>query len=822
MALTRGGISKGLLVVVLVLIVGAVVLWQRCGLRGCPDVHELAGYVPDEASVVLDHDGKEIGKLYLVQRVVVPLDSLPDYVGKAFVAVEDQRFWEHHGVDWRRVPGAVLANLRAGGVEQGFSTITMQLARNVFPEKLPAQRRTIWRKLGEMRVAEEIEDVYTKKQILSMYLNQIYFGNGAWGIEAASQEYFGRPASELTLAQAALLAGLPQAPSRDNPRSDRKAAIERRNVVLQKMAEQGMITAEQAEKARDADLDLAHASGRDTAEAPYFMDAVRDVLERQLGDAIYTGGYRIYTTLDSRIQRATRGALSDQLAAIDAGRYGAYRHAHYDPEMPDSLLGGTTPYVQGSAVVMEAATGNVLAMVGGRDYEQSKYNRATQAKRQPGSAFKPFVYATAIARGYPPTYLVDDTPLTMTIDGRTWHPQNYGNSYSGRIPMREALVHSKNVATIRLAEQVGLPNVISTAHTLGLSEDIPAYPSIVLGSVDVPLIEMVCAYAAFATLGERPEPRYVTRVEDRNGNVVWQQPVQSRQVLDASIAFVLNTMLEDVVNRGTATAVRAVGYRGTAAGKTGTTNDGTDAWFLGYTPRLVAGVWIGMDDPSRIVPGATGGELAAPVWGRIMARTGAGGEDWTPPPGVVAETVDEAGNVISEGCIPQGAVRREYFLQGTVAAGSSCYPAYYVDEYGDTVPYGTGQDEEGWWQRLKDRFFGGDSSDSSRLAELRSRADSLQRPDTANPADRRPGRDSLPPPWDTATPPPRPRADTTRSPQPPQPRDSMSPERDTIPPRPDTTSPARPDTTSPARPDTTFRPAATTTSSGRPPRHGAG
>lgn len=781
MALERGGILKVVVAVMAVLIIATVVLWQRCGLRGCPDVNELSGYVPDEASIVLDHDGKELGKLYLVQRVVVPLDSLPAYVGQAFVAIEDQRFWQHHGVDWRRVPGALLANLKAGGVEQGFSTITMQLARNVFPEKLPAKQRTIWRKLGEMRVAEEIEDAYTKKQILSMYLNQIYFGNGAWGIEAASQEYFGEPASKLTLSQAALLAGLPQAPSRDNPRNDRKAAIERRTVVLQKMVEQGMITQDQADKASHVDLDLARGHEKVASPAPYFMDAVRDLLERQLGDAIYTGGYRIYTTLDPRIQRATRSALDAQLVAIDAGRYGTYRHAHYDPDTPDSLLTGTTPYVQGAAIVMSAGTGDVLAMVGGRDYEQSKYNRAAQARRQPGSAFKPFVYATALARGYPPTYPVDDTPLTMTIGGRTWRPENYGHDYAGRIRMREALVHSKNVATVRLAEQVGLPNIIRTAHTLGISEDIPDYPSIVLGSVDVPLIELVSAYAAFATLGERPQPRYVTRVEDRLGNVVWRQPVRRSQVLDPAIAFVLTTMLEDVVDRGTATAVRTVGYRGTAAGKTGTTNDGTDAWFIGYTPRLVGGVWIGMDDPSPIVPGATGGGLSAPVWGRIMARIGAGSERWSAPPGVVAEPVDEAGNVVAEGCIPQGRVHEEYFLQGTASTSASCYPGSYASEYGDSLPFGTVQEEDGWWRRLKDRFFGS-SGDTTASGE---RPDSLQQIDTASSTARWRGRDSLPALRDTTPAPPRP--DTTAWQLRRLPADTAQP-ADTLRPRPDATA----------------------------------
>ncbi len=845
MSITRGGILKFFLVLVLLGIGAGVVLWERCGLRGCPDVGELSGYVPDEASVVLDRDGKELGKLYLVQRVVVPLDSLPDYVPKAFVAIEDRRFYEHHGVDWHRVPGAFIANLKAGGVSQGFSTITMQLARNLFPDKLPASERTPWRKLGEMRVAGEIEDRYSKEQILSMYLNQIYFGSGAWGIEAASQEYFGEPASELTLAQAATLAGLPQAPSRDNPRADRDRAHARRNEVLDRMAEQGMITRAEAQKAKDAKLELAKGSDRQDEQAPYFVEAVRQILEQRLGDALYTQGYRIHTTLDADAQAAATRELNQQLDAIEAGRYGTYRWARYHPDAPDSASEGGVDYLQGALVSMDAETGDVLALVGGRDFEQSKFDRATQAERQPGSAFKPFVYATAVARGYPPTFPLDDEPLSMTIDGKEWNPQNYGGEYSGRIPMREALVHSKNVATIRLAEQVGLPNVISTAHAMGIQEDIPPYPSIVLGSVGVSLMEMVSAYTAFATLGQKADPRFVTEVEDRNGAVVWREPVQRRSVIDPGVAFIVTDMLQDVVNRGTGTAVRATGFTGPAAGKTGTTNDGTNAWFIGFTPRVVTGVWIGMDEPRTIVPAATGGRLAAPVWGRMMREAGfAGGQGWSPPAGVEQQQVDSAGNVLAEGCTVQGPTRQEWFLSGTARSRGGCWGAYGdVYGYGDTLMY-TDTADEGWFQRLRQRLFGRD--EAARADSLA--RDSLRRRDRVGPpADTfgfrvdtprvdtlprdtgrirvppRPPteRDTLPFPADTTGPAPR-----RTMPPPMTPRPTM-PRPDTVPttPRPDTmrTTP-RPDTmrTTPRptapRPDTTSRPDTTA----RPPLAGDG
>ncbi len=781
MRVTRSGMLKAVLLLVVLLLAAAAFLWFRCGLRGCPDVGSLAGYVPDQASVVLDRKDREVGKLYRIERVVVPLDSLPRYVSQAFVAIEDQRFWQHHGVDWRRVPGAILANLKAGGVEQGFSTITMQLARNVFPEKLPASQRTIWRKLGEMRVAQQIEDRYDKREILGMYLNQIYFGAGAWGIEAAAEAYFGEPASQLTLAQAALLAALPVAPARYNPRRNPDGARERRDLVLQKMASQGMISRERARAARDEDLKLARRRTAREEAAPYFMDAVRQRLEDRFGDALYTGGYRIHTTLDLDIQRVAEQELKRQLDAIEAGRYGRYAHARYDADA-DSVGSGSTPYLQGSIVVLDAGDGGVLALVGGRDFDQSEYDRALQARRQVGSAFKPFVYAAALARGYPPTLAVEDTPLSLRVGNSVWAPRNYGNVYSGRIPMREALVHSKNVATVRIAERVGLEDVIGTAHSLGIDERLPPYPSVALGSIGVPLLQLVAAYAAFASLGDRPEPRFVDRVEGPDGSLVWQEPVRRDPVLDPAVAFVLTTMLQDVVDRGTATAVRATGYRGAAAGKTGTTNDGTDAWFVGYTPRLVAGIWIGLDDPATIVPGATGGALAAPVWGRVMRRIGAGGSTWSPPPGVTTLAVDTLGDVVGEGCPAYGPVHEEYFVRGTTPLSTTCTgPGYaYGDTfgaYGDTLgvygdTLGADTAEDGWWERFRRRIFGAgrDTADRARnpradSALPRAPAPSMPLPDTAPRARRDSARlDSIrrAPPPDTARarPPP---PDTTRA-----------------------------------------------------------
>lgn len=689
-----------------VLLLAFTVLWARCGVRGCPDVDELKGYLPEEASVVLDRDGEEVGKLFQVNRVIVPLDSLPEHVVEAFVAAEDRRFWDHGGIDWRRVPGAALANVRAGGVAEGFSTITMQLARNLFPDKLPAAQQTIWRKLGEMRVALDIEEEYPKRDILQMYLNQVYFGNGAWGIEAAAQEYFGGPASELTLAQAALLAGILPAPSRLNPRSNRDQAVERQDVVLRRMAEQGVITDTEAEEARAASLDLTRSRAEVDDVAPYFVEAVRQELEEVFGNELYTGGFRIHTTLDLTVQNAAQRALVNQIQAIESGRFGAFRHAVYSAAGDAEAASG---YLQGAVVTMQANTGAVLALVGGRDFDQSKYNRALQARRQPGSAFKPFVYATALARGYPPTMRLEDQPIRRVLSGgQVWEPRNYGDSYAGEVTMREALVQSKNVATVRLSEQVGLQSILRTARAMGIQGDLPQYPSVVLGSGEVRVIDMATAYAAFATLGERPQPFFVTRIEGRDGRILWSREPRRYQVIDPAVAFLVTDMLRDVVDRGTGTGVRAAGFSGPAAGKTGTTNDATDVWFVGYTPDVVSAVWIGFDEPKTIVRGATGGSMAAPVWGRVMRQVPGQGGVWTPPPGVEKRTVDQYGNVVASNCPTFGETREEWFLTGSAPLSDCQYPGGLAwDSMGgwDSMPP-PGEGDDGWFDRLRQRIFG--------------------------------------------------------------------------------------------------------------------
>jgi 1A family penicillin-binding protein len=752
-----------------VLVVTVVVLfagYHTCGFEGCPPVAEVAGFMPDEASVVVDREDREVDKLFRVHRVLVGLDSLPEHVPQAFIATEDRSFYDHRGVDARRVLGALWQNIRTRGIAEGFSTITMQVARNVFPDRLPMQEQTLNRKLGEIRVARQIERHYTKDEILELYINQIYFGSGAWGLEAAAQEYFGKSSTELTLPEAALIAGLPQAPSRLNPRENMDGAVQRRGLVLRRMVSEGYIDEAAAASAHESEPQLARSRLASPGQAAYFIEHVRRIVQDRLGDVVYTGGYRIHTTLDLDAQSVLESEMSSQLQAIEAGRYGFFPHPSYAAVMGDTaraVASARTPYLQGAAIIMDVRTGDVLALVGGRDFDDSKFNRATQASRQPGSAFKPFVYAAALQAGYPPNMILEDSPYRLVRDGQVWEPRNYDGSYAGDITMREALVRSQNIATIRLAEQVGLDRVIQSARTLGVSSDIPRFPSVAIGAAEVTLLEMVTAYATLASLGERPEPRFITHITDRNGRIVWQVAPRTHLALTADVAFLTTDLMRDVVDRGTGAAVRAAGFRHPAAGKTGTTNESTDVWFVGSTPQITTGIWIGMDEPTRIMGAATGGRLAAPVWGRVMRRVATDGGGWTPPPGVERHQVDSYGNVAAANCPTYGDLREEYFLRGSIAAAGCPGYAAYDTLYGDTLY----QDDAAWWERLRERVIRRDPADPPRdpsalpdtIILRPSPGDTIHmprpRPDTSpRPAPQDPATPARPPRPDTAAPPP--------------------------------------------------------------------
>lgn len=663
------------------------VWWAPCSLGGCAPLDQLAEYQA-EGSELLDINGQPFARLATVNRRIVSLDSLPPHVPQAFVAIEDQRFYSHGGIDFFRTMGALVSNVKSGGVAEGGSTITQQLARNLFPDWLPYTQRNVRRKILEARVARQIERTFAKDKILELYINHIYLGNGAYGIEAASRTYFGKSASELTVMEAATLAGVPQSPSQGNPKDDLERATNRRNLVLSQMVEAGYIDAATAEAAKAEQIVVTEEEAEDGPESSYFVEQVRRELESQVGTRFYTAGLKIHTTLDPVAQQAAEEELYRQLDAIESGSFGTYRHMTY----ASSRGKEGSAYLQGAVVVMDALTGEVRALVGGRNFNDSHFNRATQALRQPGSAFKPFVYATALERYRTPAHLVDDSPLKMTFTGgQVWEPKNYADSYDGTITMREALTRSKNVATVRIAQEVGLRPAIRLAGELGITSEIPDVPATALGAADVRPIELIAAYAAFANGGSRVEPHLITRVLDREGRVLWEAGPRRTQVMDPGIAFVLTSMLQDVVDRGTGTAVRAVGFQGAAAGKTGTTNDASDVWFIGYTPDLVAGVWMGLDEPATIVRGASGGTLAAPVWGRMMRKIYANRtmyDGWSTPAGVTTAEVDRVtGAAIDGSCPAQGPVITEYFVR-------SAPPQQYCPRYTYETMYPMG--DTGW------------------------------------------------------------------------------------------------------------------------------
>jgi len=657
--------------------------WQTCGFQGCPDAARLAAYRPGGAPLLLDRQGQVIATLSPDDLPEVRLRSLPAYLAAAFLAIEDRRFLEHGAVDWRRVAGAFAANLRHGGVEQGFSTITMQLARNLFPLEIPGQERTAARKLLEIRVAQQFEARFSKPEILELYLNHIYFGNGARGIEAAAWQYFRQPASRLTLAQAALLAALPKAPTHYDPRHHPDQALARRNLVLARMTAQARVAPELAAAAAREPLGVRSPPERPRTRptfARYFAEEVRRQLEERFGESLYTKPLRVWTTLDLEAQRAAEEELERQLRAIESGRLGRVAKARGgargggqgDKGSEAGEGGKSARDLQGAVVALEAASGDVLAWVGGRDYAASQFDRVSRARRQAGSAWKPFVYAAALARGIALSQPIADTPLVVPLaGGGAWEPRNYDGTFAGRVTLRQALAQSRNVPTVRLAEAVGYDRIAALAASDGITSQVPLLPSMPLGTVAVSPLELTAAYTAFASLGWQVAPRVVLRVERADGTAIWSAPEPSRrQVLDPAVAYLLDDALREALASGSGAPGLPPGFAGRAAGKTGTSTDGKDVWFIGFTPAVVAGVWIGYDEPRPIADQATGGRLAAPVFRRLMTRLYAGRgapQWWPPPPGVASWPVDPAsGLVLSEGCAPaDGApAPRELFLTG--------------------------------------------------------------------------------------------------------------------------------------------------------------
>jgi penicillin-binding protein 2D len=629
-----------------------------------------------QSSLVFARDGTLIGEIGREMRTSVSLKSLPAYVPQAFIAIEDQRFYEHDGVDVIGVLGAIKGKILREN-RGGASTITQQLVGYMHPDIIDRHEISgtagISRKLHEQSAAREMERHYTKQQILEAYLNQINLGRGWFGVEAGARHYFGHSASQLTLAEAATLAGLPKSQPIYDPIAHPDRARERRNLILQKMAEQGFITTAVAEKAKLEPVTTAPNGGMSAASG-YFVDAVRQQAERA-GIPVTNGGYRVYTTLDPALQREAVTAVIDGTNRIEAQK--GYKHL-----TQVAAKGNQSDYLQAMAVAIDPFTGDVRALVGGRNYARAPYNRAVMSLRQPGSSIKPIVYAKAIEDSIPANTIVPDTALSIDLPtGDVYKPAEIDGKFWGSMvmregrpvaamTMREGLIHSRNMVAIQLGLRVGMDSVAALAQRLGISTPMVPVPSSAIGASEVHPIELVAAYTAFANNGAVVQPRFITRIDDLAGRAVYNRvPSTPQQVLDPRVAFIVRDMMRDVAERGSGTAARkAVPDNIPIAGKTGTTNDNVDVWFVGMTPDLVAGVWLGFDKPKPIASGAVGGLLAAPIWGQMMGRYYAGRSTngWGPPPDglVFAELNRDVADVATPD-VPLDKRYVEYFLPGT-------------------------------------------------------------------------------------------------------------------------------------------------------------
>ena len=623
-----------------------------------PQVQTLEEYKPSITSRVYSDKNRLLAEFYVENRTPVSLSGVPDQLIQALIATEDARFYKHRGLDLRGIARATYRNIRAGRIVEGGSTLTQQLAKILFltPE------RSYARKLKEMALALKIEQRYTKREILSLYLNQIYFGSGAYGVEAAAQIYFKKSAKDLDLTECALLAGLPRSPKHYSPFKEPLQALGRRAFVLNRMVALHMITPAQADEAKKTPLPVQpniSAGG----PAPYFVEYIRQKVEERFGSGIlYSGGINVTTSINDELQTFAEEAVKTGLAKIER-RLGKKKSA-------------LSP-LQAAIIAIEPVTGHIRAMVGGRDFGQSQFNRAWQAYRQPGSAFKPIIYAAALERGFGAADLLNDSPATYKFDKKkSWTPENFTKTYQGAVTLRKALAQSLNVPTVRLLEKVGIDEAILYARKIGIKSQLAPYLSLALGSSDMTLVELTSAYGVFANHGVRLEPSAILMITDSTGRVLYSNDAVPKQAIKPDTAYLITNLLRGVIERGTAWKARELGRP--AAGKTGTTNDYHDAWFIGYTPSITAGVWIGYDDHRSIGPKETGSRAALPIWLDFMkkAMKDAEPEDFAVPDGIIFKQIDPRTGLLSTEHCAQSI--REAFLPGTE-------PRKYCDEKATSI-----------------------------------------------------------------------------------------------------------------------------------------
>jgi penicillin-binding protein 1A len=667
-----------------------------------PQVEQLERYRPSSITELYDGQGRIIGSFALQRRVVASYDDYPEVLRNALVSIEDKDFYKHSGINVWRIAGAAYRDIESGGKVQGASTLTMQLARNLFL----SPDRSFHRKIEEALLAIQIERRFTKPQIFTLYANQIFLGHGVYGFEAASEYYFNKPAKKLTIEEAALLAGLPKAPGYYSPINHPDRCLKRRNLVINSMLEDGRITAQQANDARNKPIQL-HLQHDPNSLAPYYVEDIRRYLENKYGsDQVHEGGLRVYTSLDMELQRAANRAVLDGIAAYErrhgwkgrlenvlaggnslteyqnpdwdddpevngyvhalvtataAGsatvRFGSYSTtlsqsdaAWTQKKVQDIVKPGDIVYLkvlslsptrvsleqdsgaQGSLVCIDNASGEIRAMVGGRDFNESKFNRATQALRQVGSSFKPYVYTAAIDEGAKPDDTILDAPITFQTASGPYTPHNYDDKFEGTITLRRALAQSRNIPALKLADQVGIRTVIDYAHRFGVTSNIPGYLPVALGSAEITLFEQTAAFSVFPNDGVRITPRSITKVTDYEGRVMEEDFPDVKDVISSRTARIMTSMLEGVVQHGTAISAASMKYP--LGGKTGTTNDFTDAWFVGFSPSITTGVWIGYDEKKTLGNKESGARAALPIWIDFM-KTALSGKDpgeFEPPP----------------------------------------------------------------------------------------------------------------------------------------------------------------------------------------------
>ena len=676
-----------------------------------PQVEQLEHFRPSSTTELYDDQGRIIGSFALQRRVVASYNDYPPVLRDALISIEDKDFYRHWGVNVWRIAGAAYRDIESGGKVQGASTLTMQLARNLFL----SPDRSFHRKIQEALLAVQIERRFTKAQIFTLYANQIYLGHGAYGFEAASEYYFSKPARQLRLEEAALLAGLPKSPSYYSPINHPDHALKRRNLVINSMLEDGKMTTQRADEARNKPLELKlqHDPG---SLAPNFVEEIRRYLEAKYGSGqVHQGGLRVYTALDMDLQRAANRAVLDGLATYER-RHGwkghlenmlrsnatlaTYQHPDWEDEPEPSsyihalvtsvapgsaqirfgryiaslaqsdvawtgrkiaaiLKSGDIVYVkivslgargrsrvsleqdsgaQGALIAIDNASGEIKAMVGGRDFNLSKFNRATQALRQVGSSFKPYVYTAAIDQGANPDDTVLDVPVTFQTPSGPYIPHNYDEKFEGVITLRRALAQSRNIPALKLADGLGIKSVIDYAHRFGITSNIPPYLPVALGAAEITLLEQTSAFSVFPNDGVRITPRYITKVTDYEGRVLEEDFPDVKDVIGSRTARIVTAMLREVVLHGTAVAARSMQIP--IAGKTGTTNDFTDAWFIGFSPSITCGVWMGYDEKRTLGAKETGAHAALPIWMNFMTTAMAGKEpgEFQPPPEMTPST----------------------------------------------------------------------------------------------------------------------------------------------------------------------------------------